>query len=92
MQERNMKNIFNLFQPKINKELDFLIQKTRSSMQNNYKDMAQDYFKEFCNMHDNLVSAESLNDKQLEYYKNERELLTEELKGFTHKDQKPYWH
>lgn len=81
-----------LFQPKTHKALEDLMSRTRSSMQNNYKDMAQDYFKDFCKLYDELLSSGSLNDKQIEYYKNERDILTEELKGFTHKDQKPYWH
>jgi len=84
--------VLKLFQSKTNKELELLVSRTRSSMQNNYKDMAQDYFKDFCKKLDELISTDSLNDKQLEYYKREREVLTEELKGFTHKDQKPYWH
>ena len=81
-----------IFQPKVHKALEELINRTRSSMQNNYKDMAQDYFKDFCMLHDELLNSDSLNEKQKEYYKVERETLSEELKGFTHKDQKPYWY
>ena len=72
--------------------LEELLIRTRNSMQNNYKDMAQDYFKKFCKLHDELLFSGSLNEHQMERYKKEREVLTEELKGFTHKDQKPYWH
>lgn len=84
--------MFRLFQSKTHHSLEELIMRTRSSMQNNYKDMAQDYFKDFCKLHDELLFSNSLNDKQRERYKEEREKLTGELKGFTHKDQKPYWH
>jgi len=81
-----------LFQKKTHAELEGLMAKTRSSMQNNYKDNAQSYFKEFCAKYEELMSSETLNDRQKEYYGLERDALSEELKGFTHKDQKPYWH
>lgn len=81
-----------LFQKKTHKELEELIMRTRSSMQNNYKDMAQDFFKDFCKKYNGLTESGKLNDKQKEHYRIERDVLTEELKGFTHKDQKPYWH
>lgn len=81
-----------LFQKKTHVALEELINKTRSSMQNNYKDMAQDYFKDFCKKYNELLETNILNDKQKEYYERERDVLSEELKGFTHKDQKPYWH
>lgn len=81
-----------LFQSKTHKALEELISRTRSSMQNNYKDMAQDFFKDFCKLYEELLTSDSLNDKQKEHYKTEHDALAEELKGFTHKDQKPYWH
>lgn len=81
-----------IFQAKKNKALEELITYTKSSMQNNYKDMAQDNFKDFCKKYDELLGSGSLNEKQKEYYSAERDRLSEELKGFTHKDQKPYWH
>jgi len=81
-----------IFQKKTNKELEELMMRTRSSMQNNYKDMAQDYFKDFSKLYDELLYKDLLNEKQKEYYKVEHDTLSEELKGFTHRDQKPYWH
>ena len=84
--------MFAIFSKKTHPDLEKLISGTRSSMQNNYKDMAQDFFKDFCKKYDELIAAETLNDKQKEYYKEQRDTLSEELKGFTHKDQKPYWH
>ena len=81
-----------IFQAKKNKALEELITYTKSSMQNNYKDMAQDNFKDFCKKYDELLESGSLNEKQKEYYSAERDRLSEELKGFTHKEQKPYWH
>ena len=80
------------FQKKTHPFLEELIIKIRNSIQNNYKDMAQDYFKEFCALYDELRGSESLNEKQIEYYASEREGLSKELEGFSHKDQKPYWH
>lgn len=84
--------MLSIFQKKTNSELEGLINSTRSSMQNNYKDMAQDYFKDFCKKYNELMESGVLNDKQKAYYTEQRDILTEELKGFTHKDQKPYWH
>lgn len=81
-----------IFQKKTYSSLEELIAKTRNSMQNNYKDMAQDYFKKFCALYNELVASELLNEKQIEYYASERETLSKDLEGFTHKDQKPYWH
>lgn len=83
--------MFNLFQPKKNKELDLLITKVQNSMANNYKDMAQDYFKEFCAKFEELKSANQLNDNQLTFYTNLRADYETRLKGFTHKDQKASW-
>lgn len=80
------------FQKKKHDSLEELITRTRNSMQNNYKDMAQDYFKKFCALYNELQFSSSLNEKQTEYYDLERETLSKELEGFTHKDQKPYWH
>ena len=84
--------MLSLFQKKTNTELESLINSTKSSMQNNYKDMAQDYFKDFCKKFNELMESDKLNDRQKAYYNVQRDILTEELKGFTHKDQKPYWH
>lgn len=84
--------MLSIFKGKQNKELEDLITKTRNSMSNNYKDAAQEYFKEFSDKLDELLMSGSLNDKQKDRYIKMREELSEELKGFTHKDQKPYWH
>ena len=84
--------MLSIFQKKTNNELENLMNRTRKSMQNNYKDMAQDYFKDFCKKYNELMASGSLNDKQKAYYTTQRDVLTEELKGFTHKDQKPYWY
>lgn len=84
--------MLSIFQKKTNAELESLIKSTKSSMQNNYKDMAQDFFKDFLKKYEELLSSGALNDKQKAYYSEQRDILTEELKGFTHKDQKPYWH
>lgn len=81
-----------VFQPKTHKELEPLVIKTLNSKANNYKDMAQDYFKEFCTLFETLSEQGKLNEKQIVYYKAVRDQLTGELREFTHKDQKPYWH
>lgn len=83
--------MFDLFKSKKQTELQDLVDRTRNSMSNNYKDAAQDYFKKFCARYDEMINEGKLNNKQIEYYNNERKVMSDNLKEFTHKDQKPYW-
>ncbi|MCR5418618.1 MAG: hypothetical protein K6E84_06855 [Lachnospiraceae bacterium] len=85
----DLKSIFKSNQEKI---LDELIGKVQMNMSNNYKDNAQAGFAEFEKKLEEYISAGSLKGKSAEKYQVLRGEYAEKLKGYTHKDQKPYWH
>jgi len=74
-----------------NDELEHLIDRIENNVANNYKDAAQEYFHEYEEKLSSLKQDGKLNEKQAEHYDSMRQDLKEKLKGFTHKDQKPYW-
>ncbi|MBR1470880.1 MAG: hypothetical protein IJ600_04470 [Lachnospiraceae bacterium] len=73
------------------KELEELLFKVESNIANNYKDAAQEAFIVFEERCAALDGEGRLNAKQKAHYKACTEDLRVRLKGFTHKDQKPYW-
>lgn len=79
------------FQKGHNKTLNAILIKLEQNMANNYKDNAQEDFREFCRLFDEMETQGGLKGKQLDYYKKKRQEYEESLKSFTHKDQKPYW-
>lgn len=74
------------------RELDDIISQIYMNMGNNYKDEAQRELKKFTEKLQDMKEKGSLNEKQLCVYGEELSVLTERMQGFTHKDQKPYWH
>ena len=62
-----------------------------SNMANNYKDAAQEYLKEFEVKLSQLVEAGQLKEDQKKPYEDLLDTYRIRMKGFTHKDQKPYW-
>ena len=81
-----------LFKSKAEKELDGIISCLEMNMSNNYKDAAISDFKEFEIKYDELVSLGKLKDKTLSRYAAIMDGYKEKLEGYSHKDQKPYWH
>ena len=81
-----------LFKSKAEKELDAIIQRLNMNMSNNYKDNAQDDLKELEAEIDRLRSAGDIKPRALEKYGSILDDLKEKMKGYSHKDQKPYWH
>lgn len=81
---------FEKFQKK-NPELEGFIAKIESNMANNYKDNAQDYLKKLEERYLEMTKSGSLSQKQIAYYESQIYNYKKRLKGFTHKDQKPYW-
>lgn len=73
-------------------ELDDIISQIHMNLGNNYKDEAQRELKRFTESFQDMKANDLLNDKQLLVYGQELSALTERMQGFTHKDQKPYWH
>ncbi|MBO5987059.1 MAG: hypothetical protein J6Z33_05760 [Lachnospiraceae bacterium] len=76
---------------KKNPELEHLIERMENNMANNYKDAAQEYLVEYEEKLRELKDAGKLNDKQKEHYDSLLGVYQVKMKGFTHKDQKPYW-
>ncbi len=71
--------------------LEMIISRMESNKENNYKDAAQQDFKELVDCFEKLSDAGSLSARQIKYYDSLISGYREELKGYTHKDQKPFW-
>lgn len=80
-----------LKKPKKNRDLEALMERIDSNMANNYKDVAQEYLKEFEVKLSQLVEAGQLKEDQKKHYEDLLDTYRIRMKGFTHKDQKPYW-
>ena len=74
-----------------NQELEHLIERMENNMANNYKDAAQEYLVEYEAKFKELVEGGGLNEKQKEHYESLLDSYKIRMKGFTHKDQKPFW-
>ncbi len=61
-------------------------------MSNNYKDNAQDNFRHLEETFKEYKSENRLKEKIASKYEKIIEEYRERLKGYTHKDQKPFWH
>ena len=72
--------------------MDRIIMRIDMNMSNNYKDAAQMNFAELEQMYDSAVEKNGLKPKEKESYGSKIEGYREKLKGYSHKDQKPYWH
>lgn len=75
-----------------NKELELLMQEVDSNIANNYKDAAQEAFACLEQKFQKLCDANVLKEKQQAIYQQKIDEYRNTLHGFTHKDQKPYWH
>ncbi len=80
-----------LFKSRYEKELDALMTKIDRNMSNNYKDNAQADFQELESRLTEMKEQGLLKEKSRVYYENRVSDYREKLKGYTHKDQKPYW-
>ncbi len=81
-----------LFKSKAEKELDNIIQRLEMNMSNNYKDNTQDNLKELEASINALQASGSIKPGVLSKYESILESYKEKMKGYSHKDQKPYWH
>ena len=75
-----------------NKELETIVQEIDSNIANNYKDAAQEAFVLLEQKFQELSDNGRLKDKQIAEYQHKIAAYQEILRGFSHKDQKPYWH
>ena len=74
-----------------NKQLEAAIARVEMNMSNNYKDAAQEDYKELVELYHKFEESNMLSDKQKEYYKGVIEVYSVKMENYTHKDQKPYW-
>ena len=81
-----------LFKSKEEKELDDIILRLEMNMSNNYKDNAQANLKELEAAMTAMQSAGGKGQKIASKYQSKLNAYKEKMIGFTHKDQKPYWH
>lgn len=81
-----------LFKSKAEKELDAIIQRLEMNMSNNYKDNAQDDLKELEDSLDTLKESGGLKSVSVTKYEGILAEYKEKMVGYSHKDQKPYWH
>lgn len=81
-----------LFKSKAEKELDGIIQRLEMNMSNNYKDNAQDNLRELEVKVETLRESGKCRKSVLERYSKILSEYKVRMDGFSHKDQKPYWH
>ena len=81
-----------LFKSKAASDLDRIMDRIDMNMSNNYKDAAQMNYKELQDAFDAAVSSNGLKPKERSVYESKVEEYGIKLKGYTHKDQQPYWH
>lgn len=74
-----------------NKELENIMAEIDSNISNNYKDAAHESLELFEQRLSELTAEGRLKEKALKEYKTKLVSYQETLKGFSHKDQKPYW-
>lgn len=74
-----------------NKQLDAILQSIEMNVSNNYKDAAQSGLKDFETELRRLEDAGGIKGKSKDYYEERLSSLKEQMKNFTHKDQKPTW-
>ena len=81
-----------LFRNKYEKELDSIINRLEMNMSNNYKDNAQSNLRELEEALERLQVQGVLKGSTLQRYETILGNYKEKMKGYSHKDQKPYWH
>lgn len=81
-----------IFKSRAEKELDGIIQKIDMNMSNNYKDAAQNALKEFDQAVHSLKESENMKPQVLSKYESMLNTYRDKMQGYTHKDQKPFWH
>ncbi len=81
-----------LFKNRYERELDAIIFKIDMNMSNNYKDNAQMDLQEFEDTFNTEFCQQGKpKEKTQKKYESILETYKVKLKGYTHKDQKPYW-
>ncbi len=81
-----------LFKSKAASAMDMIMTRIDMNMSNNYKDAAQMNYKELVEAYEAADKAGTLKPKEKPVYLSKIEEYGIKLKGYTHKDQQPYWH
>ncbi len=81
-----------IFKSKAEKELEEIIKSLKMNMANNYKDNAQANLKELSEAIGTMKASGVLKAGALTKYEGILDGYRDKMKGYTHKDQKPYWH
>ena len=71
--------------------MDQLIRDIEMNMSNNYKDNAQADFAKYEKLLAEVKASGKMKEKKLAHYESLYGIYQVKLKGYTHKDQKPYW-
>ena len=74
------------------KELDKIVQRMEMNLSNNYKDNAQDNLREFEERLEALQKGKRLKEQVYKKYEAVLAIYQAKLDGYSHKDQKPFWH
>ena len=80
-----------LFQNKYQKQLNELLNRIQMNFENNYKDAAQMNLKEYEERLIELINDNKIKGSSKQYYEDKLNYYKEQMKRFTHKDQKPKW-
>jgi len=80
-----------IFKSKYEKQLDEIILRMEMNMSNNYKDNAQDNLRELEETLSRMKSEGLIKDKAVKKYEAVLAEYQSMMKGYSHKDQKPYW-
>ena len=71
--------------------LDKIVQELEMNMSNNYKDAAQENLKELEKLLEQVYEDAKITKTHYLYYEDKISAFHEQMKNFTHKDQKPFW-
>ncbi len=80
-----------LFKNGYEKDLDDKMERVRINMSNNYKDAAQSDLVKLEQTLEEYIATGKLKEKSQKFYQEQVAIYKDKMKGFTHKEQKPYW-
>lgn len=73
---------------KKNKELEFILMKLHANASNNYKDAAQDNYREFLQKYEEYKTSGKLGKRQIVYYEECCRELEGQMKHYSHYEQR----
>lgn len=79
------------FKSKEENRLDILLEKIKMNMQNNYKDAAHKSLGDYESQLEAYKTTGALKEKVIPHYQEMLDMYKQQLQGYSHNDQKPYW-